>query len=258
MKLYYEDNASQKVPLVLVAGLASDSVSWVFQKGPFGERFRLVTFDNRGVGRSPITPGPYSVKQMSQDLTDVLDDIGLNKVHLLGHSLGGTIAQQFALDHPERVNKLVLACTFSRLAGRAVPVLESWVDALEKGCTALELGRVLFPWLYTEKLFLTPGAFEASVKALEAHPYPMSPVGVSAQLEAIKTFDSRSRLEKLKANTLVLGAEQDMLVSPESCRVLAETIPEATLKILPATGHSCMLETPELFNSAVLEFLDSE
>lgn len=253
--IYYEDTQTEKSPLVLVAGLATDALSWVFQTGPLSQNFRLITCDNRGVGRSEISAGPYTIEQMSNDLLEVLDHLQLPKVSLLGHSMGGAIVQHFAMTHPHRVEKVVLASTFPRAEEHLLRVLESWVDILKLEGSIEQVARVLLPWLYTRPFFAETANFEGSVAAMAAHPYPMNPVGVQAQLEALKAFDSTAELGRLQAQTLVLGGALDILVPPDIARSLAEALPHAQLHLLPGAGHSCMLEKPDLFNSAVLEFL---
>jgi pimeloyl-ACP methyl ester carboxylesterase len=257
MELYFEDTGGHRPALLLIAGLASDDISWTFQKGAFAEHHRLLTFDNRGVGRSPKPPGPYSIEQMAQDALSVLDAAGVARASILGHSMGGAIAQHLAIEHPDRVDRLILACTFSRFGGRALAVVEGWAGILGLTSSAEVIGNALFPWLYSDAFLSAPGTLEACRLALANHPYPMEAAPVAAQVAALKGFDSTERLAAITPPTLVLGAEHDLLATPAHCRDLATAIPQARLRILPGTGHSCMLETPELFNAAVLEFLAS-
>jgi 3-oxoadipate enol-lactonase len=253
--LYYEDSQGEGPPLLLLAGLASDEVSWILQKEALAARHRLITCDNRGVGRSPKPPGPYSIIDMAADTVRLLDHLGLQKVSLLGHSMGGAIAQCLAVEAPERVDRLILACTFSRVYGRALSVVQSWAGVLALGADPELLGHSLFPWLYTERFLAEPANLQACLAALAAHPFPLEGPSVAAQVAALRGFDSSAQLHRIQAPTLVLAAEEDLLVSPASCRELAEAIPGARYELLPATGHSCMLQTPELFNQAVLNFL---
>jgi pimeloyl-ACP methyl ester carboxylesterase len=255
MALYFEDTRTEKPPLLLIAGLASDEVSWIFQKPEFAAKHRLISCDNRGVGRSPKPPGPYTIAAMAADVLELLDGLELEKVSLLGHSMGGAIAQYLAMEFPQRVDRLVLACTFSRLEGRSIPVVESWAGVLKLGASHEVVGNTLFPWLYTERFLSFPGNLDACISALAQHPYPMEGEPVHAQVAALRGFDSSAHLHRINAPTLVLAAEEDLLVSPSSCRALAEAIPGAKYELLPGTAHSCMLETPALFNQAVLSFL---
>lgn len=255
MKLYFEDTASDKPPLLLVAGLASDELSWLYQKEEFAASYRLITCDNRGVGRSAKPAGPYTIAEMAADIVELLDDLGLEKVHILGHSMGGAVAQFLAIEEPHRVDKMVLACTFSKPTGRSVAVVRSWTGVLELGASPELLGNCLFPWLYSDPFLSAPGCLQACVEALAQHPFPLEAAPISAQVAALEQFDSSSHLHRIQAPTLVVAAECDLLVPPKACRTLAEAIPGARYEELPGTAHSCMLETPKIFNKAVLEFL---
>lgn len=248
MKLYHEDHPGPGTPLLLIAGLASDALSWVYQKEPLNRHHRLILCDNRGVGRSPKPPGPYSIAQMAEDILAILPD---QKVHLLGHSMGGAIAQHLAAHHPDRIDRLILACTQQRFHGRTLAVAESWAGLLQHKPDASLLGRSLFPWLYTRHFLDQPGNLQACVDALQAHPYPLEADAIQAQVEALKDFQP----QKICRPTLVLAAEQDLICPPEACLELHQSIPQSRFKVLPNTGHSCMLESPDALNGAVLEYL---
>lgn len=257
MGLYFEDTGGDKPPLLLIAGLASDEISWLYQKPVLAQSFRLITCDNRGVGRSPKPPGPYRIGEMAADTLEVLDSLGIERAHVLGHSMGGAIAQHIAIECPQRVDRLILACTFAKPSGFAIPVIEGWAGILKLGASPEVIGCSFFPWLYTERFLSEPGVLDACVAALAGHPYPMEGDPVAAQVEALKTFDSTAQLHRIQAQTLVLMAEEDTLVPPATSRILVEGIPGARAEILPATAHSCMLQTPDLFNRSVLSFLQA-
>ena len=255
LKLYFEDTGTDKPPLLLIAGLASDAISWTFQMEALAAEYRLITFDNRGVGRSPKPPGPYSIPEMAADVLKLLDHLEIQKVHILGHSMGGAIAQHLAITAPERVEKLILACTFSKLEGRSVPVVESWAGILRLGASPELVGQALFPWLYTEKFLSTPGTLEACQQALAQHPYPLEGDAITAQVAALRSFDSTAELSQIQAPCLVLAAAEDLLVSPKSAKALADAIAHAQFREVPNTAHSLMLETPDAFNETVLDYL---
>jgi 3-oxoadipate enol-lactonase len=255
LKLYFEDSGGAGIPVVLVAGLASDAVSWIYQRFELEMSHRVIVCDNRGVARSPKPPGPYRISEMAEDVLELIDGLGLKKVSLVGHSMGGAICQHLAVRHSERVHRLVLACTQASFSGRVRAIVESWAGCLALGADTDLLGRCLFPWLYTQAFLDRPGYLEACLAGLRNHPYPLDAAGVAGQVAALVEFDLRAQLNSIAAPTLVLAADQDLLSPPDSCRELLTAIPGARWRLLPDTGHSCMLQTPELFNQALLEFL---
>ena len=255
MKLYHEDSGPPGKPLLLIAGLASDAVSWVFQREPLQKVHRVIVCDNRGVARSPKPPGPYTIGQMAGDVLEMLDDLQIPQVALLGHSMGGAIAQHLALNHPERVSRLILACTGACFGGRALAIVEGWSGCLALGANSQQLGHCLFPWLYTKEFLDQPGSLDGCIQALENHPYPLEHEPIAAQVEALRGHDLRAQLSSLRVPTLVLGADQDLLATPEDCLELHRLIAGSHRKSLKNSGHSCMLHNPEAFNQAVLEFL---
>ena len=253
-RMYYEEHGSG-FPLLLINGLGSDHLEWLHQFPAFEARFRGIVFDNRGTGRTDVPPGPYTTAQMADDAASLLRALGIPRAHVLGVSLGGMIAQEVALRHPDLVDGLVLGCTGpgGELSLRPSPEAMA-AFALAKGeDPEAELRRML-PFLYTDACIRErPGEIEGFVRRRLDHPTP--PEGYQAQLVAAVTHDASSRLGKIRARTLVITGDADRLVNWENSLRLAGRIPGAILVVLPGAPHRLFAETAAAFNREVLCFL---
>jgi 3-oxoadipate enol-lactonase len=253
-RMYYEEHGSG-FPLLLINGLGSDHLEWIHQIPAFGPRFRVVVFDNRGTGGTDVPPGPYTTAQMADDAAALLRDLGIPRAHVLGVSLGGMIAQEVALRHPDLVDGLVLGCTGpgGELSLRPSPEAMA-AFALAKGeHPEAELRRML-PFLYTDACIRErPEEIEGFVRRRLDHPTP--PEGYLAQLFAAVSHDASTRLEKIRARTLVITGDADRLVNWENSLRLAGRIPGATLVVLAGAPHRHFAEAAGDFNREVLRFL---
>ncbi len=254
--LYYEVHGDGP-PLVLVNGLGLEVGSWAPQVSVLSRRFRVVNFDNRGAGRSEAPPGPYSTAQMAGDTIRLLDLLGLDRVHVLGLSLGGFIAQELALQHPQRVKSLVLAATAARPPPRARHVIDLWRRMALAGVDREIILREQFAWSFTDKLLEEPSFVSDLVEMLVEHPYRPPPQGIAGQAAACLAHDSGPHLGRIAAPTLVLVGREDLVYPPRVAEQFAKAIPGARLAVLDGGGHAFASEIPPRFNETVLEFLQS-
>jgi pimeloyl-ACP methyl ester carboxylesterase len=245
-------------PLLLINGLGSDRSEWLFQFPEFAGRFLVIAFDNRGAGGSDTPPGPYSTAQMADDAAALLAYLGADRAHVLGVSLGGMIAQEVALRHPDRVRKLVLACTAPGGEGSVRPapeVLKSFV--LSPGADMQEEIRRVVPFLYSEKYRRDhPEEIEEFVRRRLAR--PVSAQSNAWQLGAAMGHAAWDRLATIGAKTLVIAGDGDKVVPTVNSRRIAQRIPGAKLVILPGAPHRLFAENAEAFNREVMAFLRSE
>lgn len=258
IKLYYE-TAGEGEPLVLVTGLSYALWYWRRLAPLLAERFQVITFDNRGVGRSDAPPGPYSAQMMAADTAGLLDALEVERAHVLGHSMGGFIAQALALDYPERVDRLILAST--NFGGpRQVPPSPKAMTVLMDvtGDPEERFRRGL-------TVSTAPGFAEQNPEFIrEWLDYrlqnPINPVAYQAQLgvglgllAAEAAFDGR--LEQITAPTLLLWGEHDETVPPANADLMAAQLPNSTATILPDAGHHFPLEVPEAAARTIIDFL---
>ena len=239
-------------PLLLIHGLGYGRWGWGPAVALLAERCRVVLFDNRGIGASDAPPGPYSVAELAGDAFAVLDAAGIERASVVGTSLGGMVAQQLAADRPERVGRLVLACTTPG-GERAFPFPRGTQRLLEQ---AQQLEPLVALRRFVENA-LAPGAPEALVEEIVALRVanPPDPVGWAAQAAAAAAFDGFDRLGEIAAPTLVLHGTADEVVDVRNAGLLAERIPDARAELVEGAGHLFFWEQPSAFVRHVMEFV---
>jgi len=264
--MYYEEHGSGD-PLLLIMGLATDSTGWLLQIPALSERYRTIVFDNRGVGRTSKPAGPYTIAQMADDTAGLMDAIGLDSAHVLGISMGGMIAQELVLRHPERVRALVLACTYPEpdeaVRGNQTGLSERLgVKTDESGKPTIDVSSIdpmmlfqtLLPLVFNPQFLATelPKLMQIFAGALQ---YGFSMEAIMAQVEASMAHHTTERLSAIRSPTLVITGDADRLIPPKSSDVLAAGIPNAKLVKMAGGSHAFNFETPDTFNREVLEFL---
>jgi aminoacrylate hydrolase len=210
--------------IVFVAGLGERSTYWTAQVAAFSSAFQVVTFDHRGVGASEGQP-PYKIEQWAADTLRLIDHLGLDRVHLVGHSTGGAIAQVLAADHPDRVASLVLGATWARLDVRLRRLFMFRKQAL---CEQVGSDR----------------------RASRNTPQEIA----AARIDALLTYDTGERLRSIRNPTLLIAAADDLLVPWQLSELIAQEIAHARLVKLDHGGHRFPQTRVEAYNTLLLEF----
>ena len=239
--------------IVLVNGLADDLETWVFQmEDLLAAGYRVLRFDNRGIGSSSAPPGPYTTKLFAEDAKALVDELGISGFHLVGVSMGGMIAQEYALAHPEDLRSLTLACTYAAPGPFCSRMFSMWADMAPRLGVPFVMRDVTL-WAFTVPFFEEQ---EDTLREFEADMAQMtqSVEAYLAQLHSIQTHDTTDRLGEIQVPTLVLAGEEDILIPVRLSKRLQEAIPGAEWRTT-AGGHACLWESPQPFNQAVLEFL---
>ncbi|ACD96098.1 alpha/beta fold hydrolase [Trichlorobacter lovleyi] len=253
IQLYFEQHGSGP-PLLLLAGLASDSRSWPAVLPGLAERFTLILLDNRGVGRSSQDCA-ISISLMADDCAALIRYLRLTRVSLLGHSMGGMVALECARRHPELVERLLLAATAARNPVRNNLLFQDWADLYDAGCDRAVWFRSLLYWIFTERFFEDQRLLQLTLEYLLNYPWPQSAAAFRQQIRAIAAFDARGWLGQLNVPTCVLAGELDRLMPLEQSNDLVRQLPDAVLTVLQGAPHSLQTEQPELFVRAVVDFL---
>lgn len=231
-------------PLLLIPGLGTDHHAFVWNIRDFSQRWRCLVLDQRGIGRSDATPGPYDMALLADDAARVLAQVAPGGAFVFGVSMGGMVAQHLAIRHPELVAALVLGCTGpgGRLAVRADPAdtrLLLGGDAREPGLAYRVACQVLYERRWREE---HPEVIEDAVQWRATH--PVRPGVFAAHWEAIRHHDTAADLGKIRAPTLVLHGTADVVMPPGNGALLHERIPGSTLRWLPGRGHMFFQEDP--------------
>jgi aminoacrylate hydrolase len=242
-------------PLLLVTGLSGVSSYWDPLVPALAERFRVVLHDHRGTGRSSRCRIDYSVGQMAADVLALMDHLGIGRAHFAGHSTGGAIGQTLAIDHPERIDRLVLSATWPRACPYFRRMFEARRDLLKFGGMKLyrRHGHVfLYP---PDWIAANDGALAAADAAAPDH--PLDAEITARRIDAILAFDRLDDLGRIAAPTLVAVARDDAVTPLHHSLVLAERIPGATLHVTAHGGHFAPRLHPDAFLRAVLPFLEA-
>ncbi|GAB4327924.1 MAG: alpha/beta hydrolase [Dehalococcoidia bacterium] len=250
---YYEEHGSGD-PLVLIMGLGGDLQAWARQIPALSKHFRVITFDNRGAGRTSAPDKPYSIAGMAEDTAGLMDHLGIERAHVLGLSMGGMIAQELALSEPGRVDRLILVSTAASIEGYVRRFVEAWMNVRRSNMSREQILRLTAVFLYSDELLNDDERFEQAIAAGLANPYEQRDHAFLRQAKALLAFDATGRLKNVQSPVLVTAAAGDILIPPRNSKRLAELLPNAQYKELPG-GHAGVIEYADDYNAAFLEFL---
>jgi 3-oxoadipate enol-lactonase len=260
-RIYWEESgpasepaSNDTEPLLLIMGLGYAHQMWHRTRPIVSTRYRTIVFDNRGVGKSDVPAGPYPIPQMAADAAAVLDAAGVKRARVFGISMGGMIAQEFALQYPDRVERLILGCT--ACGGKeSVAASKEVRDILMARATMTpeEGALAMVPHIYDAS---TPRDRVEEDLAIRRTVYPTAQ-GYLSQIQGIVAWSCFDRLPSIRAKTLVIHGESDELVPPENGRIIANQIPGAELVMLPHASHIFTTDRPQESHAEILRFLEA-
>jgi pimeloyl-ACP methyl ester carboxylesterase len=258
INMYYKLHG-QGEPLVLIMGLGGGHGGWFFQIRAFRKYFRLITFDNRGVGKTGKPGESYTTRTMADDTIGLMDCLGIDKAHILGVSLGGMIAQEVAINYPQRVRKLVLVSTTAGADETSdIPSELLRAAGVDEGSAEVDIRSVDI-----NKLMSSLNSLAFNRRLYKMFVLPLSNVymkwvgtdGLLGQFEAAVGHSALDRLHLIEALTLVMTGSEDRLVPPRSSEVIASRIPNTRLVKAEGGSHTFIAEMRSRFNREVLDFL---
>jgi pimeloyl-ACP methyl ester carboxylesterase len=253
--MYYEVKG-EGFPVVMIMGLGG-TLDWWDPRliEELSKNFKTVTFDNRGAGRTDLSNKEYTIKLFADDTAGLMDALKIPRAHVCGASMGGMIAQELAINYPEKVERLVL---YSTNCGRtrSISASQETLNSLFRAgsvSSVEERARMFLPLGYTED-FINHNAELVELMIRQTLKAPTSPEAFQRQGRAIMSFDAYDRLARIKAPTLVLCGKKDILIPPENGPILAKAIPKAKLVYLEKSAHMLTEEMGEAIHT-VTEFL---
>ncbi len=256
-EIHYEDTGGDGPALLLIAGLGATAHIW----GPLPRRlrshFRVISYDHRHIGRSSLgEPGEVTFAHLTGDALGLLDHLGIARAHVLGKSLGGMIAQRLAIDHPGRIERLVLVVTTPRITPYLFRIGE-FFHTLSLNLSAKEYLHTVFTFCFSPGFH--DANFHSTLRTEAALAEALGDVrAVAEHVKAFRDLDFRDELRRVTAPALVISGGQDHLVPPELHREVAECLPEAELLWLPEAGHSPIRETGAPAVERIIAFLRGE
>lgn len=254
INLYYEVHGIGE-PIVFIPDLLESSQSWQFVANKLAKHFQLILIDNRGVGRSDKSETEFSISDMAGDVIALLDFLKIQKSHILGHGMGGFIAQEIAINYPERLLKLVLEATAPYPNARQKQLLNNFNSLLEKETDRTLWFRNYFLWIYSAQYLENSDFINALIEFNLSYVNPTEITDFKFQTDAISAYDSSDQLGKIKAETLIIIAEEDILTLNTDSEKLYQGISMASYPVyFERSGHSVHNENPTNFIHTLLGF----
>lgn len=252
IELVYEEIGSGE-PLLFISGTSVDRTVWGGQVAHFMGRYRCITFDNRDVGESTIVTVGYTPCEMAADTVALMAALDLPAAHVVGHSLGGAIAQELALAAPERVRSLTLVGTWAENDDYTRALFRTW----KRLRTHLDTREFLEAMLLfgVGHRFLNTVGLDMMVDMFLAVPHPQPPAALCRQIDADLAHQTAERLAAIACPTLVVAGADDIIFPSHHHQMLAAGIPDARLVVLPQVGHSPPIENADAFNRTLADFL---
>jgi 3-oxoadipate enol-lactonase len=243
----------EDAPVLLLGGSLGANLSmWQPQVAALSARFRLIAFDQRGHGSSPVPPTPYTVAELGADVVALMDHLGVQRASYAGISIGGMAGIWLGANAPDRLDRLVLMCTSAH-----APPASRWLERVRvvraAGTTEVIADAVVERWFTPEWAH----EHRDAVAAHRAMIVATDPEGYCGCCEAISTMDLRDELPRVTVPTLVIGGSKDLALPPDHQRLIAGSIPEARLELLEDAAHIASAEQPETTNRLIEEHLSA-
>jgi 3-oxoadipate enol-lactonase len=251
--LNHTDSGGSGPPVVLVHAIGCDHRMWDDLRARLAPAFRVISVDVRGHGASPVVPRPYTLAGLADDVAAVLDRLGIAKASWVGLSMGGMIGQAFALRHPARIDRLVLANTTSTYGPDGRAMWQARARMVQEGGLAAIREMVATRYFSEDFRARQPKEVDDVMARFLLTPAE----GYLGCCDAIAELDFSGDLPRIRARTLVIAGEADAGTPPAMAQAIAAKLPGARMAVIPGAAHLAAVEKPEAFGGLVLEFLQA-
>jgi 3-oxoadipate enol-lactonase len=241
-------------PLILIAGYTCDHLFWVPILEQLSQKFQVVVFDNRGIGQTKDQGGPLSVELMADDVMALSQALGLKRPHILGQSMGGTIAQQIGYRYSDQIGKLMIMNSTAKWRLAVLFALEALLKMRKAGVDFEIVFQMFLAWIFGESFLQDQNSVQAFKQFFLENLHPQSIENQERQFAVLKQFDGRKQLAAIKAPTLVIRSKQDLTVLADEAEWMAAEIPHAKLTVCDC-GHGCVAEIPDQAVELLIRFL---
>lgn len=254
-QLYYEIHGEGD-PLLIIPGGGADGRYYLPIVNILKSNYRVILPDPRGSGRREKGSQDYSFDLLAEDIKALLDHLNINQTFILGHSMGGMVAQHFACHYPLYVRKLILFATSNKLTAFGKHCCKTAVITKTEASLKAFM-HVMAIWNFGESFFSDENNMNNLIAGAEDDPYPLQTEALIEQMNIISLFDSSDQLQNIKSPTLIIGCEKDIIFPKDHVKSLASLIHQATYEEIPDAAHSAHIDQPELVEKIIKEFLDS-
>ncbi len=251
---FYYESHGRGYPLILIAGYTCDHTFWIPILDALSKNFQVIIFDNRSIGQTTDNNQPLTTDLMAKDVISLADELKLNKPHIIGHSMGGSIAQAIGAFYPEKISKLGILNSSPKWREASHQALRSMLTMREKNIDFDLIFETMLPWIFGEKFLKNARAIQLLKNSYLQNKYPQSLADQTRQFNFLEQFDSRELIKKINAQTLIIHGTQDLLSLPSDSIFIASRIHDSKSVELDC-AHSSVLEVPEPLIKILNEFL---
>jgi len=252
-EFYYELHGIGQ-PLILIAGYTCDHTFWIPVLDNLSKHYQVLIFDNRGVGQTTDDHKPLSVDLMADDVVALSQQLNLDRPHIVGHSMGGNIAQSLGVRYPEKISKLGILSSSSKWRETMLLACDSLLQMRKDNISFNLIIEAEMPWFFGEEFLQSQESVKLVKHAMFNNEYPQTLEDQFRQFNVLRTFDGRQQLKNIRSQTLVINGIQDLITLPSESEFLASQIPGAKRMELNC-AHSMTLEMPKPLSEALINFL---